>query len=152
MGLGIAGATALLATTFVASGYAVTGAWFDVESQMREAHLVADTLQADTAQTTMSITAMSHNTGSGHVTLTLRNTGGVTLDAEDLSTLLNGRSYSGADITVTGHTGTLWHPGETLTLFFHGSVDLNNVFKGASNAPTRVAVSAANGAMAFWSA
>jgi archaellum component FlaF (FlaF/FlaG flagellin family) len=148
MGFGVAAATALLATTFVASGYAVTGAWFDTEEQLREARLVADRLQTDAAQSTISITTFTHQNGAGHVTIVLRNTGAVSLDASDLDVLLNGRVYTGADITITGHTGTLWHPSETLTLFFHGVNDLNNVFK--TTAPTRATVITANGAMAFW--
>jgi archaellum component FlaF (FlaF/FlaG flagellin family) len=149
VGLGIAAATALLATTFVASGYAVSGAWFDAEEQLREARLVADTLQTDAAQSALSITALAHNSGSGHVTLTLRNTGAVSLEANDLDILLNGRVYTGADITITGHTGTLWHPSETLTLFFHGTSDLGSAFR--PTAPTRATAISATGAMAFWS-
>ena len=149
MGLGVAGATALLAVAVVTSTYTVTGEWFDAEARLREARMVEDALQSEAAQSTFTV-SLDHQQGAGHVTLTLVNTGGVTLDAADLHTLLNGVSYGGADVTVTGHTGTLWHPGETLTLFFHGVNDLNDVFKTTS--PTRAAVSAANGAMGFWSA
>lgn len=148
MGFGLVGATALLAVTVVTSTYTVTGALFDAESEIRQARIGSDTLLVEQARSTFTV-SLAHQSGAGHVTLTLRNTGGVTLDAGDLDVLLNGVNYRGADVTITGHSGTLWHPGETATLFFHGVNDLNNVFKTTS--PTRAAVSAANGAMGFWS-
>jgi archaellum component FlaF (FlaF/FlaG flagellin family) len=148
MGFGVVGATALLAVTVVTSTYTVTAAWFDAESQLREARMVSDTLEAEAARSTFTV-ALDHQAGAGHVTLTLRNTGSVTLDGAGLDVLLDGVQYRGADITVTGHGGTLWHPGETLTLFLHGTDDLGDVFTATS--PARAAVSAANGAMGFWS-
>lgn len=148
MGLGIAAATALLAIVVVAAGYNVAGTWFDVEGQLREARRVADNLQFDASQTTMSVTSLTHNSGSGHITLVVRNTGAISLEATDLDFLFNGRWYTGEDITITGQTGTLWHPGQSASFFFHGTVDLNSAFR--PTAPTRATVVAANGAMAFW--
>lgn len=148
MGFGVVGATALLAATVLSSAYAVTGALLDVESQIRESRMVLDTLQADQVRTLFTV-SLAHNNGAGHVTLTIRNTGGVTTDAADFDVLLDGVAYTGADITVNGHTGTLLHPGETLTMFFHGTLDLGSVFRPDS--PTRAAVSTSNGAMGFWS-
>ena len=149
MGFGVVGATALLAAAALSSTYTVTGALFDAESQLRESRMVLDTLQAQEVRTLLTVT-LAHNSGSGHVTLTVRNTGSVTTDAADFDVLLNGRWYTGADITVTGHSGTLLHPGETLTMFFHGTLDLNSAFR--PTAPTRATVATSNGALAFWSA
>jgi flagellar protein FlaF len=83
-----------------------------------------------------SLSNVTYNSSSGTLSVSVNNTGSVTLAANQTDLLVNGTLRTSYDATVAGVTGrTLWLPGETLTF----------TYSGVSSKPNRVKVVAETG-------
>lgn len=146
MGFGVVGATALLATSVMVSGYALTNAWLNTQSDLREARFVADSLAQDALQSQISVDDVQWSVG-GIVIVTASNAGPVTFDITEVDVLLEGILEDGGAMAITQHGGTLLHPNEELVITLT-QVQLGGRFLLTS--PTRASVATGTGALGFW--
>ncbi|MHB1262508.1 MAG: hypothetical protein ACYC2H_12420 [Thermoplasmatota archaeon] len=138
MGFSAVGATAVLLAALAVAGHGATVAIFDTQESLlaaRDKALALDTLALRASHEIVSVAE-----AAGTVTVVTRNTGSVTLLADEVDVLLDGGAATVDTRTVDGVTSVVWPPGTVLTMTLTAA------------APDDVAVVSGAGIAAFWRA